>query len=133
MIPFLIHRMTQSLIRFFILFFWILIVTYFVHLWIINYFSIKSNIQVFNLSYIFNGITAFVLILVIILAKRRFKDQLGFIFLAGSFIKLGVFVAISSWNGIEMNRSVFLDFFIAYVICMLFEVYYVSKILKTIN
>lgn len=125
--------MLQDLIRFFLLFFGILLVTYFAHSWIIDVFSITSNTRIFNLSYIFNGVAAFVLILVILLVRRRFKDQLGFIFLAGSFIKLGIFVAITKWNGIEMNKSVFLDFFIAYAICMIFEVYYVSKILKTIN
>lgn len=125
--------MFQGFFRFFLLFTGILILTYFIHSWIIDFFSITSNDRIFKLSYIFNGVTAFILILGILLARNRFKDQLGLIFLAGSFIKLGVFVAITKLNEIVMNKSVFLDFFIAYAICMIFEVYYISKILKSIN
>ncbi len=62
--------------------------------------------------------------------RKKFKDQIGFIFLAGSFVKLGVFVAITKLSSIEVDKSVFLDFFTPYVISLVLEVYYVSKILN---
>ncbi len=62
--------------------------------------------------------------------REKFKDQVGFIFMAGSLVKLGLFLVISRVADLEIHKSVFLDFFIAYVICLILEVYWVSRILK---
>ncbi|WP_366141994.1 DUF6168 family protein [uncultured Aquimarina sp.] len=123
--------MIKNLLRFLVLFLIILSGTYFIHNWVINYFSFHSNSTIVNLSYIFNALYTVLLIIVILILSKRFKDQIGFIFLAGSFIKLGVFVAITKLSSIDIDRSVFLDFFMPYVISLILEVYYVSKILNS--
>ncbi|MDH7446400.1 DUF6168 family protein [Aquimarina sp. 2201CG14-23] len=123
--------MGKSLFRFSVIFLLVLLLCYFLHTWTIQFFSFSSNSSILNLSYVFNAVYTILLIIAILILRRKFKDQIGFIFLAGSFIKLGVFVGITKLNGIEMDKSVFLDFFIPYVISLILEVYYISKILNS--
>ncbi|AXT61801.1 hypothetical protein D1816_16040 [Aquimarina sp. AD10] len=120
----------QSLSRFLILFIGILVVGYFIHSQTIQYFSFHSNTYILDLSYLFNGAFTVVLFLIIIVFRKKFKDQIGFIFMAGSLIKLGIFAAITKMGGVEIDKTIFLDFFIPYVISVVLEVYYISKILK---
>ncbi|WP_405208834.1 DUF6168 family protein [Aquimarina sp. LLG6339-5] len=123
--------MIKNLLSFLSIFLLVLLVVYGVHIWVGSFFSINNNPAIINLSYIFNAVYTIILITAILILRKKFKDQIGFIFLAGSFIKLGVFVAITKLNGIVMDKSVFLDFFIPYVISLILEVYYVSKILNS--
>ena len=125
--------MFQSLGRFLGLFLSILTISYFAHTYIISYFSINSNRSLLELSYFFNGSYTIVLTFAIILLSKKLKDQLGFVFIAGSFMKIGVFLAIRFLNDLEVDKNVFLDFFIPYSISLILEVYYISKILNTIK
>ncbi|WP_299315683.1 DUF6168 family protein [uncultured Aquimarina sp.] len=122
--------MSKNLLRFFVIFLIFLIGSYFIHTKLIHFFSFKSDVFILDVSYVFNSIYAICLIITIFILRSKFKDQIGFIFLAGSFIKLGVFVAITKLSDIEVDKSVFLDFFIPYAISLILEVYYVSKILN---
>ncbi|WP_241507198.1 DUF6168 family protein [Aquimarina sediminis] len=123
--------MIKSLFRFLFLFFIVIIGSYFIHMWVIEAFLLKRDISIVKLSYLFNGLFTFVLTSAIILVSKKYKDHLGFIFMAGSLLKIGVFMAISKLGGIEINKNVFLDFFAAYLICLILEVYFVSKILNS--
>lgn len=125
--------MGKNLFRFLLIFTIVIIGSYWIHMVIINTFSLQRDIGIIKLSYIFNGIFTTVLTSAIIVVSKRFKDHLGFIFMAGSLIKIGVFLAISKFSGFEVNKNVFLDFFMAYVICLIIEVYFVSKILNSIK
>ncbi len=125
--------MSKNLLRFFVIFLVFLTVSYFAHTWLIRFFSFNSDPFILKTSYIFNSVYAIGLIITIFILRKKFKDQIGFIFLAGSFIKLGVFVAITKLSSIEVDKSVFLDFFIPYAISLVLEVYYVSKILNSNN
>ncbi|WP_299434079.1 DUF6168 family protein [uncultured Aquimarina sp.] len=122
--------MSKNLLRFFVIFLIFLTGSYFVHTWLARFFSLNSDAFILKVSYIFNSIYAVCLIITIFMLRKKFKDQIGFIFLAGSFVKLGVFVAITKLSSIEVDKSVFLDFFTPYVISLVLEVYYVSKILN---
>lgn len=95
-----------------------------------NFFKLPiSDFLIF--SYKFNfGITLLFMV-TMILFDKKFHDQIGFIFLAGSALKLMLFMAISYLNGFEIGRSTALDFFIPYVICLFVEIFIISKILKT--
>lgn len=125
--------MGKNLFRFLLIFTIVILGSYWIHMVIINTFSLQRDIGIIKLSYIFNGIFTTVLTSAIIVVSKRFKDHLGFIFMAGSLIKIGVFLAISKFSGFEVNKNVFLDFFMAYVICLIIEVYFVSKILNSIK
>ncbi len=122
--------MRKNVFRFLFLFTIVIAGSYLIHMGIINAFLLERNINIIKLSYIFNSIFTFVFTFIILLLSKKFKDQLGFIFMAGSLIKIGVFIAVSKLSDFEINKNVFLDFFIPYIICLIFEVYYVSKILN---
>lgn len=118
----------------FILFFVVLISGgYFTHRYTVDALSISHNLRLINTSYLLNSGFTLILILGIVLLYKRFKDQVGFIFMGGSLIKMALFMSILKLNGYEINKNAFLDFFIPYVICLILEVYYISKILKTYN
>ncbi|EZH72319.1 hypothetical protein ATO12_22980 [Aquimarina atlantica] len=123
--------MGKNVFRFLFLFTIVIAGTYLIHMGIINAFLLERNINIIKLSYIFNSTFTFVFTFIILLLSKKFKDQLGFIFMAGSLIKIGVFIAISKLSDFEINKNVFLDFFIAYLICLILEVYYLSKILNS--
>lgn len=125
--------MFKQLLQFFILFFILFTVAYVVHLAIVERYIHEINQDVVQFSYVFNGIYTTVIIGLIILLSKRLKDHLGLIFLAGSFLKIALFLGIAKWVGIDMNKSVFVDFFVAYLICMVIEVFIVAKILNNDN
>ncbi|PKV48815.1 hypothetical protein ATE84_0829 [Aquimarina sp. MAR_2010_214] len=123
--------MGKNVFRFLFLFTIVISGSYMIHMGIINTFLLERNINIIKFSYIFNSVFTFVFTMVILVLSKKFKDQLGFIFMGGSLIKIGVFIAISKLSDFEMSKSVFLDFFVAYLICLIFEVYYVSRILNS--
>jgi hypothetical protein len=125
--------MGKNVFRFLFLFTIVIGGSYLIHMGIINAFLLERNINIIKLSYIFNSAFTFVFTFVILVLSKKFKDQLGFIFMAGSLIKIGAFIAVSKLNDFEINKNVFLDFFIAYLICLILEVYYVSKILNSVK
>ncbi len=125
--------MSKNLFRFLFLLVIVTSSSYLIHKGIIDYFSLHRNIDMIDLSYVFNTLFTAVLTSGIILVSKKYKDQLGFIFMAGSLLKIGVFLAVIKLNDFEMNKNVFLDFFIAYVICLVLEVFFVSKILNRSN
>ncbi|MBQ0735299.1 hypothetical protein [Aquimarina celericrescens] len=125
--------MLQKIIRFVALFVIVVGGSYFVHHTIAYRVFSSKNINIINLSYLFNASFTFLFTTTIILLSNKYKDQIGFIFLVGSFVKTGIFLALIKVNNIEIDKNVFLDFFIPYGICLILEVYYVSKMLKSIK
>ncbi len=123
--------MGKSLFRFLLLFVIVLTSGYCIHIGSINLFSLNRNMAIINVSYIFNAVFTILLTSGIILVSKKFKDQLGFIFMAGSLVKIGAFLVVINLYNFETNKNVFLDFFVAYVICLILEVYYVSRILNS--
>ncbi|WP_299213060.1 hypothetical protein [uncultured Aquimarina sp.] len=122
--------MLQNLVRFTILFILIVLGGYLAHKSIINHFFAGENIEIVDLSYKFNAAFTFAFTSTIILLSKKYKDQIGFIFLAGSFVKTGIFLALIKMNNIEIDKSVFLDFFIPYLVCLSLEIYYIAKLLN---
>lgn len=125
--------MLKEILRFLFLFVVIVIGGYFIHTEIIKSFSLDGNDKIIDLSYLFNGVFAIVFTVGTLLVRKRFKDIIGFIFMGGSLIKIGGFIAIMKFNDVEINKNVFVDFFIAYLICLILEVYYFSRILNSSN
>ncbi|MGY3795261.1 DUF6168 family protein [uncultured Aquimarina sp.] len=125
--------MPKSLPKFSLLFLLVLTITYFVHSTLISTATLENQTNILNFSYIFNGIYTLCLVIAIILLLKKLKDQIGFIFLAGSFLKIGLFLAFTKFNSLEIDKSVFLDFFIPYLVSLVLEVLFVSKILNNIK
>ncbi|MEW7279361.1 hypothetical protein ABW636_12275 [Aquimarina sp. 2201CG1-2-11] len=122
--------MGKNLYRLLILFIVVVISSYLIQIGIINAFFLDRDIPLIQLSYIFNSLFAILFIIAMTLLSKKYNDQLGFVFMAGSLIKIGIFMAICKIGDIEVNKNTFVDFFIAYVICLIFEVICISKILN---
>ena len=86
-----------------------------------------------NFAYKFNVGITFLFGSTIIFASEKLKEQLGFIFLASIAVKLGIFVFLIKTSGFDIGKSVFLHFFIPYVVCVVIEIVYVIKILNGAN
>jgi hypothetical protein len=100
------------------------IISYLIYIWFLQKTDItilKSNIQ---LAFIINTILAVGIMLGMILLRKRIKDQLAFIFMAGSFLKFGCFF-IFFYPGFNedgnVTRNEFFSFFIPYAICLITE------------
>ncbi|OED35802.1 hypothetical protein AB832_06040 [Flavobacteriaceae bacterium (ex Bugula neritina AB1)] len=81
----------------------------------------------------FNGVFTILLTSAIFILSKRLKDQLGLIFLGGSLVKMGAFLAIIKLENLQIDKNVFLDFFVPYFLCLVLEVYYISKLLNSIK
>ena len=125
--------MGKNLYRLLFIFILIIVSSYLIQTGVSTTFLLERNIQLIQLSYVFNSLFAIAFSVAMILLSKKYNDQLGFVFMAGSLIKIGVFMAICKLTTIEINRNTFVDFFIAYVICLIFEVICISKILNSIK
>lgn len=100
------------------------LVTYFIYTWILELTQTEVLNSQIILAYIINTILAIGILSTLFVFRKRFKDQLGFIFMVGSFIKFGFFFVFFyptyHSDGI-ITRDEFLSFFIPYGICLIAE------------
>lgn len=125
--------MVLKLLRWSLIFFGAMLVLYGLHRWVaVNWFE-NPHLDLINFSYKFNvGFTYLVLVNVAIF-KKYLKDQLGFLFLAGSFLKFMLFIAFAKMFEFDLNRTLFLHFFLPYFCCLLIEIFFISRVLKEFN
>ncbi|AXP80560.1 hypothetical protein CJ739_1471 [Mariniflexile rhizosphaerae] len=100
------------------------IVTYFIYISILQYIQAPILQNQILLAYVINTILAIGIMSFMFLFKKRFKDQLGFIFMLGSFIKFACFFVFfyPAYNSDgDITRDEFLSFFIPYSICLITE------------
>ena len=87
-------------------------------------------------AYLFNFGLALGIVLLLYLLKRKLKDQIGFLFILGSFIKFALFFLffhpIYNQDNI-IQTSEFTAFFIPYLIALLVETIAVAKLLKGVD
>ena len=84
-------------------------------------------------GYCANAILAIVIYSSLSLLQKKYSDQLGFLFMAGSLLKFAVFFIFFSPTFREdgsISRLEFLSFFIPYLCCLFIETLAVVKILN---
>ncbi|WP_152286009.1 hypothetical protein [Flavicella marina] len=85
-------------------------------------------------GYFANVILAIFIVVALLFLKRKFNDQLGFLFMAGSLLKFAVFFIFFSpefrADG-EISRLEFLSFFVPYLFCLFLETFEVIRILNS--
>lgn len=84
-------------------------------------------------SYLFNFAFTYFLMLNIIIFQKILKDKLGFVYLGVSMLKFALFFFLIKNKNIEFDKSDFLLFFIPFFLCLGIEIFYVSRILNSIN
>ena len=125
--------MLKNLLKFSALLIMVAGAGYAIHYWVYTRFFEDQPVGIINLAYRFNiGITL-LFTTTIIAVSERLKEQLGFIFLGGAFVKLGIFLFIIKTSEYTIDKSVFLHFFIPYLICVVLEIVWVIKILNKAN
>lgn len=123
----------QEALKFLISIIIILVGSYFLHTFLLNTYFPEKIHTILPFSYKFNGGITILFTLTIILLSKKFKDQLGFLFMAGSFFKIMLFLIWSKLQNQALEKSYLLTFFIPYVVCLLVEIFFVSRILNRIN
>lgn len=100
------------------------IITYVIYIWILK--STQSIIlqNQIVLAFIVNTVLAIGIMSMLFVFRKKFKDQLGFVFMIGSFIKFAFFFVFFyptyHADGV-ITRHEFLTFFIPYIICLVAE------------
>lgn len=125
--------MFKHLSRFSLLLFSAAGITFLLHYLVVTNFFPETPVALLIFSYKFNVGITFLFTTTIILASKQLKEQLGFIFMISGFIKLGIFLYLIKTSEFTLDKSVFLHFFIPYVVCVILEIIYVIKILNGAN
>ena len=69
----------------------------------------------------------------IIIFQKILKDKLGFVYLGVGMLKFALFFFLIKNKNIDLDKSDFLLFFIPFFLCLGIEIFYVSRILNSIN
>ena len=84
-------------------------------------------------SYLFNFAFTYIFMLNILIFKKILEENLGFVYLGIITLKFFLFYYLVKSKNIEIDKSDFLLFFIPFVLCISIEIFYVSKILNSVN
>ena len=104
-----------------------------IHIGILNFLGLPFFENKIVLSYVINFLLAVIIFTVIYRLKETQKDNLGFLFIGGSFIKFLVFFLLfypSFKADGNINKLEFSSFFIPYIICLVIETASLSKFLN---
>ncbi|MFA5299204.1 MAG: hypothetical protein WC389_13515 [Lutibacter sp.] len=84
-------------------------------------------------SYITNYFLVLLIFFILIKLKEKYLDLLGFVFMGGSFVKLGVyfifFNPVFKQNG-TVSAQEATAFFTPYLLCLIVETFYLIKLLN---
>ena len=122
--------MLQKFLRFVFALFLVVGAVYFSHGFILNGFFTYKTPDFFQFCYTFNLGLTFLFTTPIILFGKKFKDQIGFAFLAQGIVKIGLFLYFIHFAGFELNKGNFLVFFVPYLACLVVELFFVFRLLK---
>ena len=81
-------------------------------------------------AYVINAVLAIGIFWGLTALKEKYNNQIGFLFLASSFVKFFVFFVVFYGPYKADNQiifSEFVSFFIPYTICLVLETFYLSK------
>lgn len=125
--------MSNAVIEFSVKLIFILAVIFGAHLLALNYLEHPLFDDKIILSYVVNCVMAIVIYAVLHALKTKFKHQLGFIFIAGSFLKFAVFFLLFygayKADG-DISKYEFAAFFVPYAFCLIIET---SSLAKWLN
>lgn len=114
----------------------VLALVFCVHLGLLSILDLPLFENRIILSYVVNLVLIIVIFGVLYLLKRKYKSQLGFLFLAGSFLKFAVFF-IAFYPFYKLDNTVtkleFAAFFVPYAFGLIFESVSLSKWLNKLE
>ncbi len=114
----------------------LLVVAFCIHLGVLHILDLPLFENRIVLSYLINLILIVVIFGVLYLLKRKYKNQLGFLFLAGSFLKFVVFFIVF-YPFYKLDNTItkleFAAFFVPYAIGLVLESISLSKWLNKLE
>lgn len=111
----------------------VLLLVFGLHLFILNAQELPLFEHQIVKAYIVNYILAVVIFFSLFFLKKKFNDQLGFIFMAGSLLKFVFFFILfypQYYADQKMQTIEFISFFIPYGISLIIETMAVIKLLN---
>lgn len=109
---------------------------FFIHTMILQSMGLPKYDNLIVMSYLINGILAALIYIFLFSFKEKLKNQIGFLFIAGSFLKFIIFFIIfypTYKEDGEMGRLEFATFFVPYAISLVIETIFMSKMLKKLE
>ena len=125
--------MSKRSFRFIILLLLTLLFTFGCHIYILHFKQLPLFENKIILSYSVNYVAALIILIVLERFIKKESSQVGFIFMAGSALKFLLFFILfyPSYNADgAMQTAEFMSFFIPYAICLILEVWHLSKALN---
>lgn len=128
--------MSNLFIRFAIKATVVLTVSFCIHVAVLNVFQLPLFENKIVLSYVVNLLLVVIIFGLLYLSKRKFKDQLGFLFIAGSVLKFGVFFVVF-YPFFKLDNHIskleFAAFFVPYGLGLILETISLVKWLNKID
>jgi len=123
----------SSVIKFIFILFISLLVVFSLHIAVLHFKELPLFQDKIIAAYVVNFLMATGIYLALFIFKKKYTEQLGFLYLGGSFIKFILFFIFFypyyKADG-QLTTSEFMAFFIPYAISLLFETLGVIKFLK---
>jgi hypothetical protein len=111
----------------------VLVLVFGIHLFILHSLNQPLFNNLITASYIVNAMMAIIIYGSLVLLRKKYLDVLGFIFMAGSFLKFGVYFIFFypefRADG-EIIRLEATSFLIPYLACLVIETFYLVKLLN---
>lgn len=118
---------------------WVLglcLLTFSLHVLVLHFMHLPLWDHMIIWAYSLNALMALAIFSFLYFFKTLWKDQIGFLFLAGSMLKFLVFFLVfypvyntdGSMGGLEFS-----SFFIPYLICLLLETFFAGKMLNNLS
>jgi len=122
--------------QFFALLALLLLLSFGVHIWVLSGKDLPIFDNLIIRSYVVNALLAAIIFMLLYRFRQKLKNQIGFLFMAGSFLKFIFFFLLfypTYKSDGDMSRLEFASFFVPYLICLFLETFFTSKMLKNLE
>ena len=105
-------------------------IVFVIHVLINTFLNLPKFQHLIVEAYVINAVLAIGIFWGLTALKEKYNNQIGFLFLASSFVKFFVFFVVFYGPYKADNQiifSEFVSFFIPYTICLVLETFYLSK------
>ncbi len=128
--------MNNPLKRFSLLLSISIIIFFGIHLLVLRYINSPLFAHKIVLAYTMNYFLAIGVYMFLYVFREKFKAQLGYLFMAGSFMKFILFFILfyTSYKADgDINTLEFTSFFVPYTICLVIETYSLVNLLNNLK
>ena len=130
------NSMHKPLKRFIILLTTFVASVFLLHILVLNYNNLPLFDNKITLAYLLNYLLALGIYFLLYFYRFKLKDQLGFLFMGGSFLKFILFFIFfypSYKSDGNIDTLEFASFFLPYLVCLIIETSALVKLLKNLK